>query len=80
MKSIMARRAKGLHHNLPFADPYGGEKNVVYHREHVSPRNRRRNKLKTLVRYKKSSRRNWNQQQKDPTYLSIVHKKRKKKC
>jgi len=39
----MARRYSSLHHNLGFQDPMTGGKNVKFHREHRSKKNRSKN-------------------------------------
>lgn len=47
----MARRMKSLHHNLQEG------MNVIYHREHRSPRNRSKTKKESLQKFDRSYRR-----------------------
>lgn len=68
----MARRYKSLHHNLQ-----PGE-NVVFHREHRSPRNRGANKVGVLQKYKRSSRRKWKSFAKSNEFLFGIQKNLRK--
>lgn len=69
----MARRYKSLHHNLQEGQ------NVVFHREHRSPRNRSKTKQNPLKKYNKSDRRKWNQMQKNPNFINLIDEKMDKK-
>ncbi len=69
----MARRYKSLHHNLKEGE------NVVFHREHISPRNRHPVKVQKLEKYERSDRRRWKKWLGEEQYLKEVAKKRRGK-
>ena len=70
----MARRYRSLHFNLQDGQ------NVVYHREHISPRNRHPRKVGKLQKFKREDRRRWKKELSAEQYLkNLIKKKRKKK-
>ncbi len=71
----MARRIKSLHHNLKAGDSYESGGNVVFHREHRSPRNQSKHKYEILQKYKRSSRRKFKQEVKDNWIDKPLHQK-----
>ncbi len=71
----MARRIKSLHHNLKSGDSYRPGENIVFHREHRSPRNRSETKYGILQKYKRSNRRKFKQEIKNDWIDKPLQKK-----
>ena len=69
----MARRIKSLHHNLQEGE------NVVFHREHRSPRNRSFRKKRVLQNYDRAKRHEFKVNANKPEFLEKILEVAKKK-